>query len=74
MVRSYIRKTNRPKWNENSMRNAVLAGSKKELSIRKAVDTYGTSKSALHRHIANKQADQDMNSSSSHFRNKVGFF
>ena len=32
------------------------------------------SKSALHQHIANKPADQDMNSSSSHFCNKVGFF
>ena len=33
MVRNYIRKTNRSKWDENSMKNAVLPVSYKKLRI-----------------------------------------
>ena len=51
MVRNYKRKTDRANWDEEKMRLAILAVHNKEMSLRKAAQSFLVSKDALNRRL-----------------------
>ena len=51
MVRHYIRKTCNANWSEDSMKMAIEAVEKKDLSIRKAANVFNIPKDTLHRRL-----------------------
>ena len=54
MVYTYVRKTDRQSWSEESMRNAIEAVVGGSMGILRAAKTFDVPKTTLHRRVANK--------------------
>ena len=54
MVYTYVRKTDRQSWSEESMRNAIEAVVGGSMGILRAAKTFAVPKTTLHRRVANK--------------------
>jgi hypothetical protein len=60
MVRKYDKKSNRQKWNENDMANAIDDVIQKKMGCKKAASTYNVPRTTLQRRIIKYNANPDL--------------